>query len=511
MAAAVLSVPHLKAAEFDPALVGSSYQVPLQLKDWPVSIGPESQLFVDDYLIHSRQGIIRIPHQPAKYPGNPILVADKPWEAANALSGGLYANGTIVFDPEARQYRMYYNSAHLVAFSKDGLDWTKPNLGIVSFEGSRENNIVMGFSQPTDMGSVIYDPRDPDPNRRWKAALYHYDRGENPRWSRAKGVYGDHSGLYGFFSPDGLRWSSDAVMLIPGRRGPLVGATWPLTGTDDVSIVTWDGRLKKFVAWLKIWDLAGGRYYRARAMAFSDDFEHWSTPWAVLLPDKLDPPDAQFYAMDGWPYESMWVGMLKVLHSATGTKPADFQLITSHDGVHWERAGNRAAFIPNGPDGSYDHGYHTNFSNPPIRFGDKLHFYYASTAMGKDRVASRIRTGICLATLRVDGFASLHRALDAEVGEVITRPLDFSGRTLTVNALASDGPIRVEVLGAGPDDDLKPIPGYTARECAPVDGDGIAQSVSWRSNADLSGLAGRRIRLRFILSPTSALYSFAIR
>lgn len=495
----------LRAQKFDQALLGASYVPPLQLANWPLQIGPEAQLFVDDFLIHSMVEVVRIPHQPRKFEGNPLLEAE-------------HANGTIVFDPEAKQFRMYYEGGHKVAFSQDGLHWTKPNLGIVSVNGSTENNLVMDYSSPTSIASFLYDPRERDPSRRWKVSVFYYDRGDNVRWSRKGGDYGERGGLYAFFSPDGLHWNfKDGALMISGRRGKLVGATWPLSGVDDVSTVTWDERLGKYIAWLKIWDQTDGRSYRARAMATSDDFLHWSQPWTVLLPDKLDPPDLQLYGNTGWAYESMWLGTLRALHSATSSQQVDLQLITSRDGIHWARANNRGAFIPNGPEGSCDHGYHTEFSNPPFRFGDELFFYYISTAYGKAGAATGLKTGVCLAKLRVDGFASLHMKKYPsgqkinQPAYVITRPLDYTGRELYVNASAGKGPLKIEVLSGDQANDLQPIPGYTAQESMPLEGDGVKQLVTWKGQQDLSSLGGKRIRLKFLLSELSALYSFTIR
>jgi hypothetical protein len=478
---------YLSAQKFDPALLGASYVLPLQLGDWPLKIGPESQLFVDDFLIDSISKIVRIDHQPRKYEGNPILQ-------------GTHANGTIIYIPETKQYRMYYEGCHRVAFSNDGLNWTKPNLGIVNYNGSTDNNLIIDYSFRTDLASFIYDPLDPDPGKRWKASVYYYDKKENPRKIR--------EGLYALFSPDGLHWKTD-VLIVPGMTDS--PTNWPMTGIDDVSTVVWDKKLGKYIALLKIWDLTDGRFYRARAMAFSDDFIHWSQPWSVFLADKLDPPDLQFYGMTAWSYESMWLGTLRTLHSETSTEQVDFQLVTSRDGIHWARAAKRGPFIPNGPEGSIDHGYHTDFSNPPLRFGDELYFYYGSTAYGKSGAPTDLKTGICLAKLRVDGFSSLHAKSRTEPAFVITRPLEFTGRELYVNANAGKGTIQVEILGGDKDNDYKPIPGFTEQESVTLQADGIRQLVTWKGQKDLASLVGKRVRLKFKLSGLAALYSFTVR
>jgi hypothetical protein len=475
----------LSAQNFDPALVGASFVPPLQMADYPLKIGPEAQLFVDDFLIHAMSKVVRIDHQPKKYDGNPIIDC-KPASC-------------IIYDPESKQYRMYYDGGHRVAFSKDGLHWTLPNLGIIKFDGSTDNNIIRDYSFPTG-ANFIYDPLDPDPNKRWKASMYCYDKKTNPYWV--------HEGLYALFSPDGLHWKEDAL-IIPGMTD--ISTNWPLTGIDDASLVVWDKGLKKFVAYLKIWDMTNGRFYRARAMALSDDFIHWSQPWSVLLADKLDPPDLQLYGMVGWFYESMWLGTLRTLHSATSTLQVDFQLVSSRDGIHWSRAAKRGPFIPNGPEGTYDHGYNNDVSNPPLRFGDSLFFYYSGSAYGKAGAPSDLKTGVCLARLRIDGFSSLHPKTRNEPGYIITRPLDFSGKALYLNANAGKGTIQVEVLSGDQDNDLQPISGFTLQESVPIEGDSIEQLVTWKGSRDLSSLAGKRVRLKFHLNGLSALYSFRIR
>jgi hypothetical protein len=477
----------VRAQRFDPALVGSSYVLPLQLVDWPLKIGPEAQLFIDDFLIHSMSKAVRIDHEPKKYEGNPILEAK-------------HANGTIVYDPEEKQFRMYYEGCHRVAFSKDGIHWTKPNLGIVSFNGSTDNNLIMDYSYRTDLASFIFDLRDQDPKKRWKAAVYYYDKKEN--------ITPIREGLYALFSPDGLHWRKDQL-IIPGMTD--LPTNWPISGIDDVSTVIWDKQLGKFIAWLKIYDLSNGLFYRARAMTVSDDFIHWSQPWSILFADKFDPPDMQLYGMTGWFYESMWLGTIRALHEETATEQVDFQLITSRDGIHWARTARRGPFIPNGPEGSCDHGYHTDFSNPPLRFGDELFFYYCSTAYGKSGAPTDLKTGICLAKLRIDGFSSLHAMKVDEPAYVITRPLEFTGKTLYLNANAGKGNIKVEVLCGDQDNDLQSVPGFTEQESVPLEGDGIEQLVTWKGHRDLASLTGKRIRLKFHLYGLAALYSFTIR
>ncbi len=83
-----------------------------------------------------------------------------------------------------------------------------------------------------------------------------------------------------------------------------------------------------------------------------------------------------------------------------------------------------------------------------------------------------------------------------------TRAMRHASGPLLVNADASGGSIRVEVLGPGG----RPLPGYSARDCAAIRSDGIAHRVRWRSHDRLPD-TDEPIRLRFVLVHAS-LYSF---
>jgi hypothetical protein len=97
-------------------------------------------------------------------------------------------------------------------------------------------------------------------------------------------------------------------------------------------------------------------------------------------------------------------------------------------------------------------------------------------------------------TLRTDGFASLHAPY--ERGECVTKPVIFSGKSLELNvATSAAGSVWVELQDA----DGEKIPGFTWKDSDEIIGDTIARTVTWKNNADVSALAGRPVRLRFIM------------
>ena len=137
-----------------------------------------------------------------------------------------------------------------------------------------------------------------------------------------------------------------------------------------------------------------------------------------------------------------------------------------------------------------------------VEHGDTLYFYYD----GWDREHGDLgpaRPAIGLATLRLDGFASLDPV--GARGTVVTRPFVLEGDALRVNAYARRGKILVEVLDASG----RVRPGFSASDCKPVTEDGLRLRVRWQKRA-LSELRSQVIRLRFHLRGRAELYAFQI-
>ena len=108
-------------------------------------------------------------------------------------------------------------------------------------------------------------------------------------------------------------------------------------------------------------------------------------------------------------------------------------------------------------------------------------------------------------TLRVDGFVSVNAS--GKGGEFTTRPLTFQGRELEMNFSTSiAGSVRVEIQdGAG-----EPIPGYTLEDCPEIFGDHLERVVAWKGGTDVGKLAGKTVRLRFVMRDAD-LYSIRFR
>src|SRR4029079_1755737 len=95
-------------------------------------------------------------------------------------------------------------------------------------------------------------------------------------------------------------------------------------------------------------------------------------------------------------------------------------------------------------------------------------------------------------TLRMDGFVSV--GAPAKSGELLTKPLIFTGNELRLNFSSSAaGGIQVEIQGL----EGKALPNFALSDCQPVFGDSLDRKVTWKAGSDVGALAGKPVRLRF--------------
>jgi hypothetical protein len=105
-------------------------------------------------------------------------------------------------------------------------------------------------------------------------------------------------------------------------------------------------------------------------------------------------------------------------------------------------------------------------------------------------------------TLRIDGFVALHAR--RKPGELLTKPLVFRGRALSLNfATSAAGNLRVEIDNpAG-----RPVPGFALADSDEIFGDSLDRVVTWKGSSDLGRLSGKPVRLRVVMSDAD-LFSF---
>lgn len=432
----------------------------------PLEIGSRLEPLIDDYLISEMTGDVHPQlHQPT--PREVVLVTGEPWE------GNTSAYFTIFQDDD--RYRMVYRGSHsgkdngnvehpeftCYAESTDGIHWTKPDLGIVEFNGSKHNNIIL-----QGLGThcfVAFKDTNPDcpPESQYKGI------------SRGRPV--GKKGLYVFESADGIHWSLmvDQPVITQGAF-------------DSQNLAFWDSFTNCYVDYHRSFI----NNKRSIVMSHSKDYINWSEPVPLEYPDS---PVQELYtnAIRLYPRaEHIRIGFPTRYLPNEGSRVEPL-FMSSRDGVHFhrwdepvipgtapkDRMGNRSNYMAN--------------ALVSLPDNDREYSVYATEAYyeGPD---SRLRRF----TYRVDGFVSV-RAGD-EGGDLLTKPLRLSSESLKLNFLTQDGgQIRVR---------LESPEGETLAQSQWLTGDQLAHPVEWQAERDLQALQGRAVRLRFSMKKAD-LYS----
>ena len=478
----------------------------LVLLAWPLTgcqssvleLGSRKQLFIDDHLIESSQGISRRLQRPVKHPGNPVLAAvpkDEPlWES----DMDIYFP-SVIFDREAGLFKMWYglwergkrdeDSVLAYATSRDGLTWEKPRLGLFNYRGTRRNNLVLDHNGLCC--GVFKDLQEDDPAKRYKMLF----------------MCSDSYKVCAAYSEDGLYWKRY-------REGSPVISQFPDGLFADSHMVPyWDPELGRYVAILRQRTGTGKSRHKTPAQAESRDFVNWTPPRPLLRAEEEDGKYRQFYNMEVMLYEGMRLGFTTVFaHGSQEDHPFDrgsVQLTYSRDGRHWERWKGQDFLPVSEQPGDFDWGM-VYMAQAPLVVGDEIYLYYAGHGHDhRHHLPPGIRQlngGVGLAKLRLDGFVAVEPAMPEEPGSLTTKPFRMGGEKLQINASAPEGRLAVEILDAA----YRPLKGFSRKHCDPFSGDRVRHTVTWQGQAGLQELKGQTVRLRFTLVK-ACLYSFQFR
>jgi len=444
----------------------------------PIALGSRLEPFIDDFLIDSMQGATLELHNPV--PHEVAIVYDKPWE------GNVSAYVTVF--PDDGLFRMYYRGADYnvgtkqeseqrvcYAESRDGIEWTKPELGLFEVGGSKANNIVW-----QGIGVHNFAPfKDANPNCKPEAKYKALASGE------------DHARLVPFQSPDAIHWS-----LIQDQPVITKGAF------DSQNLAFWDTVRGRYVEFHRGFETG----VRDIMTSTSDDFLHWGDPQYLNYGDA---PKEHLYTNAITAYARaphVFFGFPKRFlpdrnaHINGDPGISDGVFMTSRDGQVWHRW--QEALVRPG----FQKSRWVNRNN--------------MTAWGILQTKSAIPgtpdelsiyssegyyVGPCQMrryTIRLDGFVSVNAP--GKGGEFTTKPIAFAGTAasgqpeaalyLNVSTSAA-GSVRCAIL----DEASAIIPGYAVKDCDEIYGDAIERPVTWHGNAELKPFAGRPVRLRFVM------------
>jgi len=495
---------------------------------------PHLHLLIDDAEVARQQHVKRIMNRLRKHP-KPVLVADRPWEGERAQ-----AWGSVIQEPDGL-WRMWYFAfntqrrfdrldvgGYAYAESRDGVHWTKPDLDVVEFRGSKRNNLFyschpegknlvdeelarrglglpaldetgkqIGVINNLDGLSVVRDDDDPDPKRRYKLianmqdhrmwAPYYPKRYPNVdarQVALSKAVFGQYIDT----SPDGIHWTRRPRRMFPARGG-------------DYMKVTRDHRNRRW--WLN--ERAHDQGGRNASLRTSSDWKKWSQ-LEVVFGKGSDPEFNKTFQWHGgitpFNYGNLNIGLAErwPLAGLGGT----CELVCQRPGGKWQRVFPNRPFLDVGAEESFDRVLAYPSHNPPGRSGEKLMIHYTGAGT-KTHPERGLPMSMGLATIGLDRFAGLGQWRNLPPGQVVTKPLKLTRKHLAVNVEYLEfTPLRVAVLGA----DGSPLPGYSLEDSTiPVDSKRLYSMARWKTKPDLGELLGREVSLHFEIRG-AVLYSY---
>ena len=378
------------------------------------------------------------------------------------------------------------------ATSTDGIHWERPDLGLVEFNGSKQNNLVAfeADGQPCSC-SVLYDPGDPDPERRFKMITEN-----NPYYITAS------------YSADGLHWKE-------GPNNPLLKHN----AVEPTGLIKFNN--------CYILNGQGGNVGTKRALVtfVSYDFENWSD--AVVLGLRRDcPPHNQIAGCHAgeqvhlgaglWDRGNVIIGVYGMWHGESNDRrfiSMDLGLLVSNDALHFTEPIPEFKFIA-----AYEIDKGEDFYFPTLEqgqgfanVGDESLFWYSCWRGGDLNVARFPRDRLGYFEVVPDPRPNLQPSEDTHqlywrehIGDIVPEyadphciscPIDLKGESASfyINAqgLSDENALRVEVL----DEQMRPVPGYGRADCLPVVEEGLRTRVTWKTKQAVEGFDSP-VRLR---------------
>lgn len=462
-------------------------------------------LAIDDAVFSVRENASKCLCEATKSGEGPVIrnTPEGPDAFRAHVLGACHAEGKFQMWYLANDARGRWHTCY--AESQDGYNWIKPELGLIEYDGSKRNNIIL-HKETGDftITNVYRDADDPDPARRYKAPVYgnitqDYFTNEEDR-KRYAGA--SHPCIKTFaYSADGIHWVYDQEVDFPVPKKIESGALF-----------------KKNDKWFMVHQMICGEYpqvcsgCRYLGVSSSKDLQNWElsdepgfyfdlggnyrkTIQTHITPAILD-------------YGNVTVGVVGMFygHQELYKEETDLALILSNDGYHWRQPIEGQPFstiLRRGDAGRWDHSF-------PVQGGlvntsDKTFVYYSAS----DRYGNLgyVNRQVGMAELPRDRFGYLvpsvgwgYQSSESSTATLVTHPILITqkGLSLCVNAQGASRPcdsLKVELL----DESDNPIPGYTAADCVNITQDGLDVPVRWVDRDSLDPLAGQRIKLRIEL------------
>lgn len=465
----------------------------------------------DNVAIPHTQNLKLEMRQPVRHEANPVVKRGEPgtpdahgvqFYGSIIRDGGKYRLWYVAFDDAVKSKVASERWRAAYAESVDGVNWVKPNLGLVEFGGNKNNNLVdVGGAWGFVNLKVIKDESDPDASRRYKMTTHVYFRHHTRLGT-----------LLPFVSADGLTWRP--VKEVKPVKGELRKQDLLVPGfhlEPACGLYQWNGQY--FLTAQNA--MPSTQHYQGRVVRLhrSADFVNWSatstlafvrTPQHEYLGAGRSREGEQNHeGIAVWNRGNVLLGIYGRWHGAAAWKDVtvDLGLVLSNDGHNFREPKHEWTLLERGKDGEWDQGgviQGQGFEN----IGGQTFVYYGAWDPRGTGGPEVKRGGVGIAVLPRDRFADLVVDTSGEgpgdyqmpkvTAELVTDSCTVTKPRFFVNAdgLGEEAALRVDVL----DHLERPISGYSAV----VRQNGFQTPVDFKSDMKLPD----RVRLRIMFEGT---------
>ncbi len=420
-----------------------------------------TELFLDAEYIYSLSGVVRSVNTPVKYSGNPVM------------SGGTWdldVNFLNVISFGANDLRCWYGGNSYspsfkglcYATSTDGITWTKPNMGLVSYGGNTNNNILIS---PIDTDGVSYNPAG--------ATGLKFLLIDDPALTSI--LKTSENGTTGYVTKKSL-----VASLPPNVAGAEGG--FPLIRNDG-----------RYAILNETFDDGGLRGIGLWVSDTTDPTSTW-TFYGNVIPCGYAGVTAERYHCYVTKHARYWLGVVIAWNGVT--YQSDLDLYTSHDeGFTWVPV--KTGLVARGAGAAWDSKLLS--SGSIVHVGSDWWIYYAGGDVPEYGVGAGPPFNGQMGLAKI-GYERLGQV--SGTGTVITRQVAFTGATLTVNADGTGGTLTVALLDSNGD----VITGYADADSTSVTTDTAGTSIAWGAHTTLPASCDR---IRFTLT-SATLYAWTV-
>jgi hypothetical protein len=401
--------------------------------------GSQTDVFLDNTYVDSLSGVVFNVNIPTKYGSNPIFETgtnNATWDYDKEYHTILKIGDT---------YYMWYGAQSVAPYtlficratSADGITWVKPNLGLVSYGGNTNNNIILGAGA---YGSAV---------------VYDIDGASDRKYvSVNEQRVGDITGgsVYIYKSADGISFTLIKTL----TRGD----AQYIEGKEIIKKP--DG---KWIAYYCTGQLVNFRKIGAWTSDTTDLEGTWTDNGVIINSSSiLD----QKYCITVEFLNGIYYGFVGNYNSITQQMIID--LYISRDGLSWTI--KKSNWIPLGLSASWEN--EMVFPGGSLVKNNNTWFFYYGGCSAKHDVSVNQDVRLGYATIGYERIGSV----DGK-GYVITKAFTPTS-ILTINADITYGSLQVELLKSS---DNTVITGYSKDDMDKITGNTYLTEVKWKGNS----------------------------